>query len=161
MKYFKKSVVVEAFQLGVDDEPEWFLYSDYICVTKVNELIPFRGEECFIRTPEGDMMGFKGDFIIKGIQGEIYPCKEVIFKATYEQFDPIVGEVTSITRNGIGDYTVYHKNRDNIEDEIRKKCIILQYVSDSKGSSHEECVLLNKEINELQMILDDKKTGKK
>lgn len=37
-----------------------------------------------IRTLEGDMTANKGDWIIKGVQGEFYPCKPDIFAATYE-----------------------------------------------------------------------------
>lgn len=37
-----------------------------------------------IRTLEGDMIANKGDWIIKGVQGEFYPCKPDIFAATYE-----------------------------------------------------------------------------
>jgi hypothetical protein len=38
-----------------------------------------------IHTLEGDMKAMPGDFIIKGVQGEIYPCKAEIFEATYEK----------------------------------------------------------------------------
>jgi hypothetical protein len=37
-----------------------------------------------IRTLEGDMKADLGDWIIKGVQGEFYPCKPDIFDATYE-----------------------------------------------------------------------------
>lgn len=42
-----------------------------------------------IRTLEGDMKISKGDFIIKGINGEFYPCKPEIFKKTYEIVEPL------------------------------------------------------------------------
>lgn len=38
----------------------------------------------FIATLEGEMRADKGDWIIKGVQGEVYPCKPDIFAATYE-----------------------------------------------------------------------------
>lgn len=38
-----------------------------------------------IPTLEGDMKALPGDYIIKGIQGEFYPCKPDIFEATYEE----------------------------------------------------------------------------
>lgn len=44
-------------------------------------------EELYIGTPEGDMHCSKGDFIIKGIKGEFYPCKPDIFAATYTLVD--------------------------------------------------------------------------
>lgn len=37
-----------------------------------------------IKTLEGDMLVRVDDFVIKGVQGEFYPCKPDIFKATYE-----------------------------------------------------------------------------
>ena len=37
-----------------------------------------------IRTLEGNMIATKGDYIIKGVQGEIYPCKPDIFEQTYD-----------------------------------------------------------------------------
>lgn len=39
----------------------------------------------YIETLEGTMEAHKGDFIIRGIQGEFYPCKPDIFAETYEQ----------------------------------------------------------------------------
>ncbi len=38
-----------------------------------------------IHTPEGEMLGEYGDWIIKGVRGEFYPCKPGIFKETYEE----------------------------------------------------------------------------
>jgi hypothetical protein len=42
------------------------------------------GERLTIRTLEGTMTAQRGDWIIKGVQGEAYPCKPDIFDATYE-----------------------------------------------------------------------------
>lgn len=46
------------------------------------------GEQCriglWIPTLEGVMLGTEGDWIIRGVQGELYPCKPDIFDATYE-----------------------------------------------------------------------------
>ena len=38
-----------------------------------------------IQTLEGDMQASPGDYIIKGVCGEFYPCKPDIFKKTYEE----------------------------------------------------------------------------
>lgn len=38
-----------------------------------------------VHTLEGDMTGIVGDYIIKGIRGEFYPCKHDIFKETYDE----------------------------------------------------------------------------
>jgi len=45
------------------------------------ELIPW---ELFIHTLEGDHQAKIGDYIIKGVHGEFYPCKEDIFHETYD-----------------------------------------------------------------------------
>lgn len=81
MKYRKKPIEVEAFRLGTQPIPDWFM-------KKV-----VRGEACIygipdtaeIKTLEGTMTANFGDFIIKGVDGEIYPCKPDIFYKTYEE----------------------------------------------------------------------------
>ncbi|MGO2311675.1 MAG: hypothetical protein ACTH6A_06595 [Brachybacterium tyrofermentans] len=44
--------------------------------------------ELMIRTLEGDMRVAVGDWVIRGVRGEFYPCKPDIFDATYEAVDP-------------------------------------------------------------------------
>jgi len=80
MKYRKKPVVVEAFQFGVDEMPDWIMSYR----TKDNHWIDYNGFHFVITTLEGQMKAIRGDMIIKGIAGEIYPCKKDIFDATYE-----------------------------------------------------------------------------
>ncbi|WP_425452782.1 hypothetical protein [Ammoniphilus oxalaticus] len=58
--------------------PLWFMNGIY------DQKYYIKFGETYIRTLEGDMRVNKGDYIIKGIQGEFYPCKPDIFKATYE-----------------------------------------------------------------------------
>lgn len=74
MKYVKKPIVVEAFQFGVDKEPEWF----------VNSSVLIRDSYCSMPTHEGLMNAYIGDMIIQGTKGEIYLCEKDIFDATYE-----------------------------------------------------------------------------
>jgi len=85
--YRKKPVVIEAFQWTGDqhqtEDPAWAVQEI------ANGKITFRNEgtpnvELLISTPEGVMIASRGDYIIKGVQGEIYPCKPDIFEATYE-----------------------------------------------------------------------------
>lgn len=88
MKYRKKPVVIEAFCLnsrGLVAE-DWF----WEAVSK-NEIVTyyfgkFHHEDayCDIKTLEGTMRAHTGDYIIKGVNGEIYPCKADIFEKTYE-----------------------------------------------------------------------------
>ena len=83
--YMKKPVVVSSFQLGYQDMPLWF--QEAVADNKVNNIDAFlasANEIIKIKTLEGVMSAKKGDWIIKGIEGEIYPCKDEIFKATYD-----------------------------------------------------------------------------
>lgn len=73
MKYRKKPAVIDAFCFGHDSTPEW---------AKNIEVGPTG--IAHIRTLEGVMMANYGDWIIKGIKDELYPCKPDIFAATYE-----------------------------------------------------------------------------
>lgn len=86
MKYRKKPVVIDAFKLGIDFIPDWFMdkvtTNDIILKGERNDL-----RECSIKTLEGVMQGNKGDFIIKGVNGQIYPCKPDIFEKIYERVE--------------------------------------------------------------------------
>ena len=44
-------------------------------------------EDVVVSSPEGDLTGKKGDYLVQGLKGEIYPVKEELFTKTYEQ-DP-------------------------------------------------------------------------
>ena len=79
MRYRKKPVVIEAFRFGFECIPDWFMQE------AVNGEIHVYGEQADILTLEGVMIANFGDFIIKGVKGEIYPCKADIFYATYEE----------------------------------------------------------------------------
>lgn len=92
-KYRKRSVVVEAFRIGIDNIPDWFMdrVTDGKAILRCNAPDNCHIEQrkdywtwCEVVTLEGVMVGGHGDYIIKGVAGEIYPCKEEIFKATYE-----------------------------------------------------------------------------
>lgn len=78
MTYRKKPVEVEAFKIGSDDIPEWFSKELQAGNVSYNEAF-------YIKTLEGVMKADNGDYIIKGVKGEIYPCKPDIFEATYEK----------------------------------------------------------------------------
>lgn len=88
-KFRKKPVVIEAFKFYVDPMPDWFMDK-----VTTNEIIlrncdynKYELDEAFCRitTLEGIMEGRGGDYIIKGVNGEIYPCKPDIFDKTYEK----------------------------------------------------------------------------
>ena len=76
-KYRKKPVVIEAFQWHIDIVPKW--WKDYKGIG-----IDVATGSAFIPTLEGKMEARVGDFIIQGVNGEVYPCKPDIFEKTYE-----------------------------------------------------------------------------
>jgi len=79
MKFRKKPVTIEAIKWTGKNNKE---VSEFILgygVITINE------EEITIPTLEGLVTASKGDWIIKGIKGEFYPCKPDIFDATYER----------------------------------------------------------------------------
>jgi hypothetical protein len=45
------------------------------------------GGDCVIKTLEGEHIASPGDWIIRGVAGEFYPCKPDIFAATYDKVD--------------------------------------------------------------------------
>jgi len=83
-KYRKKPVVIEAVRWEGDNVAEVIIFStprpgDERCVC-VDE----GPREVVIFTLEGEMRATLGDWIIRGVKGEFYPCKPDIFEATYE-----------------------------------------------------------------------------
>ena len=90
-KYRKKPVVIEAFQMTKNrrwDNSEWPEWLNEAWQREAGEggmWCNDGGEELFCGTLEGVHAITFDDFIIKGIKGEIYPCKPDIFLETYEK----------------------------------------------------------------------------
>lgn len=78
MKFRKKPVVIDAIQ--------WTGNSQDLNAHEISKWASYRvmSDKAFFNTLEGEMCARPGDWIIRGIQGEIYPCKPDIFEATYE-----------------------------------------------------------------------------
>ena len=83
MKFRKKPVVIEACQF-VDG----LIPAELLVVVGSLDRIDVSPEHILIDTLEGVMRADKGDWIIRGVKGEIYPCKPDIFAATYEPVEP-------------------------------------------------------------------------
>lgn len=93
MKYRKKPVVIEAFQYDGDlkgSDGQYYV-PDWAVKAFENKAIFFDGldsesppTELFIKTLEGVHHANVGDYIIQGVNGELYPCKPDIFEKTYE-----------------------------------------------------------------------------
>lgn len=79
-QFRKKPIVVEAEQFFVAAKTLPFNY-DSVC--------QFDGDKWLISTLEGDMTISEGDWVIKGVNGEYYPCKPDIFEKSYEQVDAV------------------------------------------------------------------------
>ena len=95
MKYRKKPVVVEAIKLGWDTWNEICdfvpedafgggVYLDDVTLKELPEGKTSNAIGLKINTLEGVMLAQQGDYIIKGVKGEFYPCKPDIFEMTYE-----------------------------------------------------------------------------
>ena len=87
MKYRKKPVIIEAIQFEDNSdriiEIHEFMGGDTIRVNYEDKNNPYLK----IETLEGIMKASVGDYIIKGVNGEFYPCKPDIFEKTYEKVE--------------------------------------------------------------------------
>ncbi|MDP2735629.1 MAG: hypothetical protein Q8P12_05485 [bacterium] len=99
MKFRKKPIVIEAVQL------RWDTWSEMCDHARVGKLSDGKPQGCYVKddgtalpegqtsnriglhipTLEGLMLGIQDDWIIKGVAGELYPCKPDIFAQTYEE----------------------------------------------------------------------------
>ena len=81
-RFIKKPVAIEAFPLPAENESaQSFL--NWAKSVGFAEYTSERDGMMNIETLEGVMTAMPGDFIIKGVNGEFYPCKPDIFKKTY------------------------------------------------------------------------------
>jgi len=81
--YRKKPVIIEAIQLKDLDTFTLMLIQEFVGLA--NDKVLAVSDGVLINTLEGTMKASIGDFIIKGVQGEFYPCKPDIFEKTYEK----------------------------------------------------------------------------
>ena len=95
MKFRKKPVVIEAFQYDGDSKdrdgkyyvPDWAVKAFkagtmYYIIPRAK---PSDTPELYIKTLEGNHHVSIGDYVIQGVNGELYPCKPDIFEKTYEE----------------------------------------------------------------------------
>lgn len=133
MKYIKKPVEIEAVQF-LDTTESIEELSDFIG-KEIRVDYQDRNNPCLkIETLEGTMKASVGDYIIKGVKGEFYPCKPDIFEATY------VPSETPLDRMKIESHGLNERLRklksfiDQMDllnkvllDEDDKKLLIIQY----------------------------------
>jgi len=145
MPFFKKKpVVIEARQLTKDNFDEVFSWSNsndncYLARSMYRPLV--------IQTLEGDLQATIGDWIIKGVKGEFYPCKSDVFEMTYQPMTdhPITAQITlekalelvEFERNCFGDWEVRAVNSTVYGDNYGSVCgKILCGVADTIDGRH-------------------------
>ena len=93
MKFRKKPIVIDAmkfhgvpemYSIDFRDECNRMKFLTDWLMEKGSPIFHFRGNSMIIETLEGDMKASPGDWIIRGVSGEFYPCKPDIFALTYE-----------------------------------------------------------------------------
>jgi len=82
MKYRKKPVTIEAVEFTGTNYDECIEFCENSYCPDSRE-VGYRDESLIIKTLEGEMLCNVGDFIIKGVEGEFYPCKPSVFDKTY------------------------------------------------------------------------------
>ena len=87
-RYVKKPVTVDAFRLGYDGTPDWALNA-VENMTLILHGTQYGMQEhtdisADVKTLDGWVCAKYGDYIIRGVKGEIYPCKPDIFEKKYE-----------------------------------------------------------------------------
>lgn len=84
-KFRKKPVVIEAVQLSSLEGDKTCAAPRWLFEAIASGVVTTEDKDTFINTLEGTMLVGEDDFIIRGVQGELYPCKPDIFNATYEK----------------------------------------------------------------------------
>lgn len=77
-KYIKKPIEVEALQWTGENLSEVEKFTN-------GQIRHEHGGVIYVKTLEGDMYAYAGAYIIKGVNGEFYPCKGDIFEKTYSE----------------------------------------------------------------------------
>lgn len=153
MKYMKKLIIVDAVQRTGNNIEEIKSFLD-----ENGGAYTITDNNLVINTLEGDMLASLGDYIIKGIHGELYPCKPDIFKETYDQVNVEIKGKVNITDND-NTKIIYNKIvRDNVPEIIKEKHekAIVKYrvITDKKELIKALCNKLIEEVNELTESLD-------
>jgi hypothetical protein len=133
MKYRKKPLIIEAFRMTRerrDDNREWPTWLVLAWNKDRNEkgaLYPSDNpadppHSIRVRTLEGDILVSWGDWIIRGVKGELYPCKPDIFRATFE---PVEVLSTDAQKN---------PRKANLEHAVMSAVLFAnEYVEDGEG----------------------------
>ena len=86
-RYQKRPIIIDAFQLtkesfqNLGPFPDWARPQMQSIFGKASEGLK---NVIYVDTLEGRMFANEGDYIIRGVKGEVYPCKPDIFEASYD-----------------------------------------------------------------------------
>lgn len=81
MKFRKKPMVIDAIQWTGHNTSDVLKFAGKMLV------FPLKDVTVIINTLEGEMKAQVSDWIIRGVMGELYPCKPDVFEKTYEKVD--------------------------------------------------------------------------
>jgi hypothetical protein len=123
MRYRKKPVKIEAILWTGENQREMF---DFLTDgKKVDDYMTASGDTFYIdhnkvkgglviKTLEGEHIASIGDYIIKGVAGEFYPCKPEIFEQTYETLEPVTSEgiENQCSKNSFGPIEVFKSQEE-------------------------------------------------
>lgn len=94
-RYRKRPIVIEAVQFGLAEWADapvtaWRGEATWLGDALESGVVTYRFESedywyFLVQTIEGEMRGGPDDWLIRGVEGELYPCKASVFAATYEE----------------------------------------------------------------------------
>jgi hypothetical protein len=91
VKYRKKPIVIEAERVGLlilTAATQWGLLPEWFRAAYEKGDLVIMPTGINVHTLEGNMFAQFGDMLIRGVKGELYPCKSDIFEASYELYSP-------------------------------------------------------------------------
>lgn len=134
-RYRKKPVAIEAVQLDSDNRDavlEWVNGNGGQAIRIYASMAARPTGSILIHTLEGDMRADPGDWIIRGVKGELYPCKPDIFEATYE---PALSSDHQGGRGHVDDV----RERGGVAPELEEKTIPCGLCGVAKSDPHAPC----------------------
>lgn len=139
-EYRKKPVVIEAWQFTNfndfdENAPDWLKEAEIVYGRPTNGDVckaeGINGEDVInICTLEGTMQAYPNDWIIRGINGEFYPCKPHIFAATYEPADTEPSPPTATLRQAL------EKAKPIVERELKSVLKLKHETDNAKGYAY-------------------------
>lgn len=116
MKYRKKPVIIDAwfFKDQWSEKPEWLIEA------RDHGEAEFGYREIFIKTLEGTMKACCGeDYIIRGVHGEIYPCKKDIFEEIHEPVEEPCIASSSMPVVSTNSHTIICLSKEQVNEILR------------------------------------------